>query len=110
MRRAFILVASAAVARDGILLIDEIETGLHFSAMQRIMKALILATRAFNVQVFLTTHSLEAIDAFLDAAREIKSLDEMVGFSLNEDKTKQPKRFDGQVMQRLRLERGFEVR
>ena len=110
MKRAFVLIASAAAARDGILLIDEIETGLHYSAMLRTMTALILATRAFNVQIFLTTHSLEAIDAFLDAARETNSLDEIVGFSLNEVKTKQPKRFDGRTMQRMRFERGFELR
>ena len=110
MKRAFVLIASAAAARDGLLLVDEIETGLHFSAMLRTMKALILAAQAFNVQIFLTTHSLEAIDALLDAARETDSISEMAGFSLNADKTKQPKRFDGQMMQRLRFERGFEVR
>ena len=110
LKRAFVLIASAAAARDGILLVDEVETGLHYSAMQRTMKALILAAQAFNVQIFLTTHSLEAIDAFLDAARENASLDEVVGFSLNQNKTKQPKRLDGQMMQRLRFERGFEVR
>ena len=110
MKRAFVLIASAAAARDGILLIDEIETGLHYSAMLRTMTALIHATRAFNVQIFLATHSLEAYDAMLDAARETNSLDEIVGFSLNEQKTKPPKRFDGQTMQRMRFERGFEMR
>lgn len=56
--------------KDGILLIDEFENGLHFSTMQILWSALIESAHTYNVQVFVTTHSLECIDAFARVATE----------------------------------------
>lgn len=53
------------------MLIDEIETGLHYSAMSAAWTAIAQAARASNVQVFATTHSFEcmraAYESFADA-------------------------------------------
>jgi ABC-type multidrug transport system ATPase subunit len=44
-------------ARDGILLVDEIDTGLHHTIMEDMWKFLDSSSQKYNVQVFATTHS-----------------------------------------------------
>lgn len=51
-------------SEDGIVLIDEIENGLHHSIQQKIWKAVFKWAQNLNVQVFATTHSNECIRAF----------------------------------------------
>ncbi len=57
-------------ARDGFLLIDEFENGLHYKTQEALWKFVIRAARKLNVQVFATTHSRDCIDAFGRAAEE----------------------------------------
>jgi AAA15 family ATPase/GTPase len=58
------------VAADAkVLLIDEIENGLHHSVLPVIWKGLFLAAKEFDVQIFATTHSWECILAADAAAR-----------------------------------------
>lgn len=45
-------------AQNGVLLIDDIETALHPSLMDKMFSFLISASKKNNVQVFTTTHSL----------------------------------------------------
>jgi len=62
---------SEIVVEDAkVLLIDEIENGLHYSVMPVIWKGLFLAAKEFDVQIFATTHSWECILAADKAARE----------------------------------------
>ncbi|NJO81515.1 MAG: AAA family ATPase [Blastochloris sp.] len=42
---------------DGVLFVDEIDTGLHFSAMSNMWKLVWETAKRLNVQVFATTHS-----------------------------------------------------
>jgi len=46
-----------AHAADGIVLIDEIENGLHYMVRADVWKAIAALARRYNVQVFSTTHS-----------------------------------------------------
>ncbi|MCP5105220.1 MAG: ATP-binding protein [bacterium] len=54
-------------ASDGVVLIDEIENGLHYSAQEILWESIFEAAGAFNVQVFATTHSFENLKACSDA-------------------------------------------
>ncbi|MBR4251477.1 MAG: ATP-binding protein [Kiritimatiellae bacterium] len=47
--------------RDGMLLIDEVEAGLHYSAMKGLWRLIIKTAVANNVQVFASTHSLDCL-------------------------------------------------
>jgi len=55
-----------------IILIDEIENGIHYSAHYDFWKAIFKLSKLeeLNVQVFATTHSLEMINAFNEVAKE----------------------------------------
>ncbi|CAA7623828.1 conserved hypothetical protein [Magnetospirillum sp. UT-4] len=67
--RAFALMAAMANARNGVLLIDEIEVGLHRTTLAKLWPFLFEAAKRLNVQVFATTHSWDCIAAFAAAAK-----------------------------------------
>jgi AAA15 family ATPase/GTPase len=51
-------------AKNNQLLIDEIETGLHYSVLEQLWALIFKYAQALNVQVFATTHSYDAIKTF----------------------------------------------
>ena len=53
-----------ACAKDGILLVDEIENGIHWSALPEVWKFVVKVAKRLNVQVFATTHSNDCLRAF----------------------------------------------
>jgi AAA15 family ATPase/GTPase len=65
IKKVIALANGVVESKDGILLIDEVETSIHKSAMKRVFSWLVKACKSFNVQLFLTTHSLEAVDEIL---------------------------------------------
>ena len=54
-------------AKNGMILIDEVENGIHHSALKGVWENLNRLSRRFNVQVFATTHSYECMVAARDA-------------------------------------------
>ena len=52
-------------ASDSILLIDEIETGLHKKYYDSLFPVVFALAKKLNVQLFIATHSMEGIDAIL---------------------------------------------
>lgn len=57
------LVLAMSNAENGVVLVDEIENGIHHSVLQNMWRVVGQAAREFNAQVFATTHSLECINA-----------------------------------------------
>lgn len=51
------LILSLIGAKGGILLIDEIDTGLHHTVMSEMWKLICKTAKKLNVQIFATTHS-----------------------------------------------------
>ncbi len=62
-------------ARDGFLLIDEFENGLHYSVQPKVWGLIFELAKRFNIQVFATTHSWDCIESFAQVAKERKDLD-----------------------------------
>ena len=52
-------------APDSVLLIDEIETGLHKKYYELLFPVIFSLAKKLHVQLFIATHSIEAIDAIL---------------------------------------------
>jgi AAA15 family ATPase/GTPase len=48
-------------ARDSLLLIDEIDIGLHHTVLKKMWTFISDVAKEFNVQVFATTHSLDCV-------------------------------------------------
>lgn len=70
VNRLFGVVLSLCNARNGILLVDEIENGLHYSVQPEIWKMIFRLARSLNVQIFATSHSWDCVNAFQLAAVE----------------------------------------
>lgn len=60
-------------AAKGILLIDEIENGIHHEHQRDFWRALLLLAKEYEVQIFATSHSLEMIRAYNDVAMELET-------------------------------------
>ncbi len=63
MTRIARLVLAISSVPGGLVLVDEIENGLHHTLLPKVWQVIDTAARQFNAQVFATTHSLECIGA-----------------------------------------------
>jgi AAA15 family ATPase/GTPase len=64
------LALGLSYCQGGVLLIDDIDTGLHYTVMERMWKLIFEASKQLNVQVFATTHSRDCIDALASISRD----------------------------------------
>jgi hypothetical protein len=76
VKKVTALAIRIANAQNGILLIDEIETSLHHGNFADIFTFLVRACLQFNIQLFITTHSAEVIDTFVDIMTSIRPEDD----------------------------------
>ncbi|MDR1971114.1 MAG: AAA family ATPase [Treponema sp.] len=63
IRRILSIIANISGCQNGILLIDEIENGFHYSSLEILWRAILKTAALYNVQLFITTHSQECIAA-----------------------------------------------
>lgn len=61
------IATAAALIPGGVLLVDEVENGLHHSILPAVWQVIGKAAEQLNVQVFATTHSLECVEAAHEA-------------------------------------------
>lgn len=82
MVKILVIIANIFNLRDCVVLIDEIENGLHFSALSVLWKAVIDGITENNIQLFITTHSYEALkdlskilkeDKYISIQKKVKS-------------------------------------
>lgn len=68
--------------QHGILLIDEIENGIHYTNQHDLWRMLFKLSIEFDIQIFATTHSFEMIKAFSEVGRENKNACEGAYFEI----------------------------
>ena len=61
MSRILSLALAIAIAPGGMVLVDEIENGIHYTVMEKVWKAIGAFARNYDVQLFATTHSRECV-------------------------------------------------
>lgn len=64
------LALSLVKAKNGVLLVDEIDTGLHHTVMDKMWKLVAETARRLNVQVFATTHSRDCYESLATVCRD----------------------------------------
>ena len=57
------LVLSIASVPDGVVLVDEVENGIHHSVLPDVWRVIDEAAKQFRTQIFATTHSFECVMA-----------------------------------------------
>lgn len=67
MTRIARLVLAISATPNGMVVVDEIENGLHHSVLPKVWKVVDVTAKQFNTQIFATTHSFECAEAAYEA-------------------------------------------
>lgn len=65
MQRVFQIAMLFSYARNGVVCIDELENAIHVGLLRRFTRFVQELAVEYDTQVFLTTHSKECVDAFI---------------------------------------------
>jgi predicted ATPase len=108
MRRVLSLALAVVNARDGLVMIDELETAVHVGALERVLPWLMALAASHNAQLIVTTHSLEAVDAVLGSATGL----DLAAYHLRggNDGMTMVTRHDREALRRLRDEQALDIR
>lgn len=75
MNALFALALALVNAKNGFLLIDEVENGIYHGIQPKLWHFILKMAVRLNVQVFATTHSRDSLEGFYEALREDKQAD-----------------------------------
>lgn len=93
-------------AKGGVLLVDEIDTGLHYSVLEKMWRLVFETAQRLDVQVFATTHSRDCVEAL--AAIAEKDRHEISIQRIERDKVDAIAFDEAEI--KVAAERGLEVR
>ncbi|MCR5192004.1 MAG: AAA family ATPase [Bacteroidales bacterium] len=89
MKRYLNIISSAANIKTNIILIDEIDNGLHYSAYKKLWEALFALAVSTNKQIFVTTHSKETLQKLNEMLEERPEYqNEMALYTIEQTKLK----------------------
>lgn len=77
-RKILSILTSIYECKNGIVLIDELSNGFHYSVMKGVWRAIISVAKKNNVQIFATTHDLDSIKGLRDAAMSGDEYDDSI--------------------------------
>lgn len=89
VRKYLNIITTIVDKENSIVLIDEIENGLHYSAHKSLWKSVLSMSDEFNVQLFITSHSIETLKCLKELLEEeefVKSQDKLSVFKLKHTK------------------------
>jgi AAA15 family ATPase/GTPase len=110
MNRILTLAMALVSTEKGVLLIDEIETGLHYEAQLNMWRLVLKTAQDLDVQVFATTHSWDCIAAFKEALQELEDQSVAKLFRLDSKYGKlRAVEYDAEEI-RIAVNQGVEVR
>jgi len=107
--RLFGVALSLAKSRNGFLLIDEAENGIHHTAQQDYWRMVLQTAHENNVQVFATTHSWDCVRGFAQAAVENENVEGVLVRLEKEEKGLRAVRYSEQKL-KIAAEQRIEVR
>ena len=108
LRRIFEIGLLFAGVRGGVLLIDEFENAIHTALLVPFTRMVQELAVELNVQVFLTTHSKETLDAFIGNGYKTEDI---AGYAIGRsDGRAGAQRFDGNKLLRLHKALDFDLR
>ncbi len=115
IKKVLSIASGVAQAVGGVLLIDEVETAIHSKYFEDIFRFIVSACVRFHVQLFVTSHSMEAIDGFLatqDYDKKPEGKEDILSVITlkKEGKASFSRVLDGEQVYRNREAFGFEVR
>ena len=98
--RMFGIALALANSRDGFLLIDEAENGIHHGLQRDFWRMVLQTAQANNVQVLATTHSWDCVVGFARAVLECEDIEGALA---------RVERYDGKLRAVMYSERNLRV-
>jgi len=89
VRKYLNIITTIAEKKNSIVLIDEIENGLHYSAHKSLWESIISISKEFSVQLFITSHSIEtlkSLEELLEESSYQNSQDKLSVFTVSHTK------------------------
>ena len=65
------------ISRGGVVCLDEFDTAIHYSALERVWQIICELAREYNCQIFATTHSRECIAAAVTGLSSVQQIDDL---------------------------------
>ena len=109
MRRLLALSLALIQAANGVLLIDEIDAGLHWTVMEDMWRLVIDTARKSSLQVFATTHSADCIRGLASLVESHADLAGDISIQKIERSLSRAVRLDAEGI-RVAVEQNIEVR
>ena len=109
MRRLLALSLSLIRTAKGFLLIDEIDTGLHWTVMEEMWRLVVETARRSSIQVFATTHSYDCVRGLASLVESQPDLAGEVSIQKIERSLKKAVSVDAQGI-RVAVDQDIEVR
>jgi len=79
--------AAILESNGGLILIDEIENGIHYTALEKVWRQIGRVARDTGAQVVATTHSYECVRAAYSAFREVPDELQLIRLQREDDKS-----------------------
>ncbi|MBL0546436.1 AAA family ATPase [Aeromonas jandaei] len=99
LQKIFYLAIKIAACENGVIFLDEVENGIHKNLFCEFAKLIHSFITEYNVQLFITSHSKECIDAFLSMKEHV---DDISSYSLGKsNNTVTLKRYSGKQLGKL---------
>lgn len=93
-KKFLLVVGSLILEKHSYICIDEIENGLHFEAMKKLIKSIVKLSKEAKIQLFISTHSYEFLEILNNIALKSKS-NNIAVFNLKQTEEKlQTSRYD----------------
>ncbi|SLM30426.1 conserved hypothetical protein [Desulfamplus magnetovallimortis] len=103
------IILAIATNENGIVLIDEIENGWHYSLLPDILKAIHEVSKKYNCQIFATTHSYEIKQSLIQGLSS-EAISNITYIRLDKEKGEiKPKIYESEMLVAA-LKRGWETR
>ncbi len=77
LKKFFNIIVTVAIGKNNILLIDEIDNGVHYLAYGLLWKSLLELANRNGIQLFITTHSAEVVAALDTVLHDSESTGEL---------------------------------
>lgn len=109
VKKVLTLASGLINAKNGILLIDEIETAIYKDMINDVFKWFVKSCMEYNVQLICTTHSLEVIDSIVEGMGN--NISKLACFRIETiDNDMNATRFSGSKLKDIRTILGQDVR
>jgi len=80
------IIAAIFNTKNGVVLIDELENGIHYELLDLFWKTIFKTASNFKVQIIATTHSFDCIQAFNKAYLDLKENDNLRLYRIEKSK------------------------